>query len=387
MINASPSPGSGRLDRLELKPVPDLDQRLGQLVLQDKSGMVGGKGDAHGRSLGDAAEIRYPDASHFASAGAKAAVMRNPLTTDLRPLFAKLPADFRLTVADVGSIGGLHKRWSSLAPHLVTINFDPLEPKESSSQERYFPYLVGDREGTATLKVTRRETMSSTLNPDRAFFGPFWHKPGHVEVVKEIEAPMARLDPLLANEGLVPDAIKIDVQGGEAAVLAGAPETLRKSIILAEIECSFAARYEDQESFDQVMARMRDLGFALLDLRRLKRYRYRNEAGVEDPSLGLGMRAGRLAFCDAIFVLEPDALWRRIEAGGGANGPHAALKAMVLLLTYGKADLAATMFERGADTMLAVTRDAFAHFFGSLKGDGGWRQRLHHRLDLWARRV
>lgn len=313
--------------------------------------------------------------------------MINPFATDLRPLFAALPADFRVTVADVGSIGGLHKRWAALGPHLMTINFDPLEPKANTLSERYFPYLLGDREGSATLKVTRRGTMSSTLPPDAGFFAPFWHKPSHIEIVREIEAPMTRLDPLLQREGLVPDAIKIDVQGGEAAVLSGAADTMRNSIILAEIECSLAARYEGQESFDQIMARMREAGFALLDLRRLKRYRYRNDAGVEDPSLGLGMRSGRLAFCDAIFVVEPDLLWRRIEAGGGANGPYAALKAIALLLTYGKADLASATFDRAADSVPTAARDAIAKFLGRLKGNGGWKQRLHLRLDLWSRQV
>lgn len=313
--------------------------------------------------------------------------MRNPFATDLRPLFASFPDDFRLTVADIGSIGGLHRRWGDISPQLVTINFDPLEPKQSSASEIYFPYLVGDREGPATLKVTRRETMSSTLSPDTRFFTAFWHKPGHVEIVREIEAPMTRLDPLLVREGLVPDAIKIDVQGGEAAILSGAEETMRRSIILAEIECSFAARYEGQETFDQIVARMRALGFALLDVRRLKRYRYRNSAGVEDPSLGRGMRAGRLGFCDAIFVLEPDALWRRIEQGCKANGPYAALKAIALLLTYGKADLAAATFDVAGDAIPEQARNAFVRLFASLKGDGGWKQRLHHRLDLWARRV
>jgi len=314
------------------------------------------------------------------------AMLKLPIT-DLHPVFAELPADFRLTVADIGSIGGLHKRWAELASHLVTINFDPLEPRDSSDAERYFPFLVGDREGPASLKVTRRETMSSTLNPDRGFFAHFWNKPDHVEVAKEIKAPMTRLDPLLKREGIVLDAIKIDVQGGEAAVISGSEQTLRSSIILAEIECSFAARYEGQETFDQIMARMRNLGFALLDVRRLKRYRYRNQTGIDDASLGRGMRAGRLGFCDAIFLVEPDELWRRIAAGGGINGPHLALKAMVLLLTYGKADLAAATFDLGADALPPAARDSFRRFFKSLRGDGGWVQRLHHRFDRWSKRV
>lgn len=313
--------------------------------------------------------------------------MKNPFAVSLRPLVSALPADFRLIVADIGSIGGLHRRWAGIADRLLTINFDPLDPRESTESSRFYPYLVGDKDGTAILHITRRTTMSSTLLPAGRFFAPFWDKPSHVEVVEEIEAPMTRLDPLLARESLSPDAIKIDVQGGEAAVLSGATETLRSSTLLAEIECSLTGRYEGQETFDQIVARMRGLGFALLDLRRLKRYRYRNEAGVRDPSLGRGMRAGRLAFCDAIFALEPDLLWQRIERGGEANGPHVALKAMLLFLIYGKADLAAAVFDRGANSIPIETREASERFFNRLKGDGSWRQRLHHRVDRWARRV
>lgn len=307
--------------------------------------------------------------------------------TKLAPLFAQLPKTFRLTVADVGSIGGLHKRWAELAPHLISINFDPLEIRETVEAERCFRFLIGDQEGSAKLMITRRESMSSMLRPDVNFYAPFWDKSDHVEVTKEIEASMTRLDPLMEREGIVLDAIKVDVQGGEAAVISGAEQTLRNSVILAEIECSFAARYKGQETFDQVMARMRNLGFALLDVRRLKRYRYRNKAGVNDASLGRGMRAGRLGFCDAIFLVEPDDLWKRIAAGGGANGPDLALKSIVLLLTYGKADLAAATFDHGADAIPALTRDVFHRFFKSLKGDGGWVQRLHHRIDRWSHRV
>lgn len=313
--------------------------------------------------------------------------MRHWNKVDLRPLFAALPDDFCLTIADVGSIGGLHSRWRRLGDRLLTINFDPLDPRPSSESVRCYPYLLGDREGMATLNVTRRPSMSSTLMPDRRFFAAFWDKPAHTEVVETIEAPMTSLDTLIEREQLTPDAIKIDIQGGEAAVLAGGTETLRRSVLLAEIECSFAARYEGQETFDQIMMRMRNLGFALLDLRRLKRYRYQNSLAVHDPSLGRGMRAGRLAFCDSIFMLEPGLLWARIERGGDANGAYAALKAMVLFLTYGKPDLAAAVFDRGAGGMPPAARDACAAFFRPLKNDGGWRQRLHHRVDRWVQKV
>ena len=313
--------------------------------------------------------------------------MRKWNKVKLQPLFAAFPADFRLVVADIGSVGGLHHRWKGISDRLVTINFDPLDPRESTDSSRCYPYLIGDREGQAALHITSRPSMSSTLLPARQFFAPFWEKPSHIRIERTIEAPMTRLDPLLAREGISPDAIKIDVQGGEAGVIAGALETFRSSVLLAEIECSFAARYEGQDSFDQIIARMRELGFALLDVRRLKRYLYENAAGVRNPSLGRGMRAGRLGFCDAIFALEPEHLWQRIERGGDANGPHAGLKAIALFLIYGKADLAAATFDHVAGDLSPETRQACLEFFTRFKGDGGWRQRLHFRLDQWSREV
>jgi FkbM family methyltransferase len=306
--------------------------------------------------------------------------------TKLSKLFATFPADFNLTIVDVGSIGGLHRRWKPLRAHLTTLNFDPLDSDRGSERERFFPLLLGAADGQASLLVTRRGSMSSTLPPNRDFYSPFWSKPDDIEVVKTLSARSTTLDALAEAEGLWPDALKIDVQGGEGAVLQGSAQALDRSVLLAEVECSFAERYEGQKTIDQVMQFMRERGFALLDLRRLKRYRYRNVHQVADASLGRGMRAGRLAFCDAIFVLEPDRLWNRMSAAGDKSG-EIGLRMIALTLAYGKPDLAAAVFDRLADALPQNTRDALDDFFSSLAGDGGWVQQLHYDFDAWAQRV
>jgi FkbM family methyltransferase len=306
--------------------------------------------------------------------------------TKLDGLFARLPKTFDLVVADVGSIGGLHRRWKPLKPHLTTLNFDPLDIERGSKKDRFFPLLLGAADGEASLLITRRGSMSSTLVPNRDFYGAFWNKPEDVEICDRIPAKVTSLDALAQAEGLWPDALKIDVQGGEGAVLEGATEALERSVLLAEIECSFAERYEGQKTIDQVMQFMRHRGFALLDLRRLKRYRYRNGHGIDEVSLGRGMRPGRLAFCDAIFVLEPDRLWSRI-AGAGNRGGAIGLKAIALMLTYGKADLAAAIFDRVSDLLEPDVRAALDGFFSRIAGGGGWVQQLHHDFDRWAQRV
>ena len=284
--------------------------------------------------------------------------------TKLDGLFARLPKTFDLVVADVGSIGGLHRRWKPLKPHLTTLNFDPLDIERGSKKDRFFPLLLGAADGEASLLVTRRGSMSSTLVPNRDFYGAFWNKPEDVEICDRIPAKVTSLDALAQAEGLWPDALKIDVQGGEGAVLEGATEALERSVLLAEIECSFAERYEGQKTIDQVMQFMRHRGFALLDLRRLKRYRYRNGHGIDEVSLGRGMRPGRLAFCDAI-----------------------GLKAVALMLTYGKADLAAAIFDRVSDLLEPDVRAALDGFFSRIAGGGGWVQQLHHDFDRWSQRV
>jgi FkbM family methyltransferase len=397
-----------------------LPQPSDKLVLEVHSGMVGGEGDAHGEPLGHASEIRQPVAltciepvslkqAVSDDAGWETPEMRQrrlglslralylvarqslipgkklPITS-LGGVFAALPADFRLVVADIGSIGGLHRRWRSLAPHLITINFDPLDKRLGTERELIFHALAGAHAGSATLKVTRRASMSSTLDPKREFYQPFWNKATDVEVTETVDAPVMTLDEIASDKGLTPDALKIDVQGGEAGVLDGAADVLARSVLLAEIECSFAERYEGQQTFDQIMARMRHAGFALLDVRRLKRYRYRNQRSVDDPSLGRGMRAGRLAFCDAIFVLEPELLWQRIESGA-ADGANLGLKAIVLSLVYGKADLAAATFDKVRDRLPPATSQAFEAFFRSLSGEGNSAVLLHNVFDRWSQRV
>lgn len=298
----------------------------------------------------------------------------------LRQPARSLPDDFRICIVDAGSVGGLHRRWHQLRPWLDRIGFDPLD--ERGEDPNIFKSLLGDREGEATLHITRRETMSSTLPPDKAFFAPFWKKPEHVEIVDRLTAPMARLDDLLEGRPRQPQAIKIDVQGGEMAILRGAERILAESLIIAEVECSFAARYEGQAVIEEVMAFMRERGFIPAAIGRIKNYRYRNAHGVDDASLGGGIRAGRLGFCDLVFLRDPETLWQRIE-----DGRDDALAAIFLLLVYGKADVAAATFERAAPSIPDRTRSALDRFFRSLKGNGGLRQRLHWAIDQLSRGV
>jgi FkbM family methyltransferase len=82
--------------------------------------------------------------------------------------------------------------------------------------------------------------------------------------VREVET--ARLDTLVARETLpAPDLVKIDVQGVELEVLAGAPETLRGAAALI-VEVSFVDYNKGGPLAAQVIAAVDRLGFRCADL-------------------------------------------------------------------------------------------------------------------------
>jgi FkbM family methyltransferase len=301
----------------------------------------------------------------------------------LSDLSRRLPADFEIVLADIGSAGGLHKRWRPVREHVAAVLFDPLDQSTGRGRDRYIPVAVAGEKGRAVLHVTRRVSMTSALVPNAPLLKRFWDKSEHTEIERSFEVPTDTLDNIAAAHRLVLDALKIDVQGGEYDILTGARAAL-KSVILAEIECSFLERYVGIRTLDAVVALMRENGFDLIDVSRLKRYRYRNSFGVINPGLGHGDRAGRLAFCDAIFLPSEERLLQRLALEGG----RFAEKAIMALLVYGKADIAAFLVDAAGETLDPDYRKAATRLLGGLKGRRRFdRSGLHRALDYLARRV
>jgi FkbM family methyltransferase len=299
-------------------------------------------------------------------------------------LVRSLPADFQIVLADIGSAGGLHKRWKPIRDHVTAILFDPLDESTGSGRDRYFPVAIADAKGEATLHVTKRISMTSTLLPNVRLLSRFWDKPDHTSIVATQQIPTDTLDNIMAANRIKLDAIKIDVQGGEHAILRGAANCLSNDLFFVEAESSFLERYSGLRIFQDVVALMADHEFDLIDVSRIKRYRYANNFGIVNPGLGLGDRAGRLAFCDAIFMLRDETLLARIRSGDDAN---LALKAIMVLLTYGKADIAAWLFDAASDRVPPAVCDQLARYFRNLGGRHFGRKGLHKALDYLARKV
>ena len=281
-------------------------------------------------------------------------------------LIAALGDDFVLTVVDVGSAGGLHKRWRPFQPVLSAVLFEPREGGLVSGslgrgQSRTYPVALGDKAGEVDLYITQLANMSSFLKPDAEVFGRYRKKGADAKVVATEKVPVDRFDTLAKADGIRPDVLKVDTQGSEMLVLKGAEQSLASALV-AEIEVSFFRRYAGQPVFAEIETWMNERGFELIELHKLKRYRAANSLGLRQPVLGGAQRSGRVAYGDAIFMRSPDAILAAARKDGGAS----VMKAMVALLAYGKADHAAALLDAGKD-MLGDRHEAVRKALGGMK--------------------
>lgn len=292
-----------------------------------------------------------------------------------RRLIAALPRDFVLTLVDVGSAGGLHPRWNPFRPIISSVLFDPREPAPGGAFgrgcSRTYPFALGERSGNATLHLTGLPNMSSFLEPDPASFAAFGRKIDDSAVVATEQVPLEPLDALARADGFRPAVLKIDTQGSELQVLAGAEEVLG-SVILAEIEVSFFRRYKAQPLFADIERHQAERGFELIDLIGLKRYRAANSLRLRDMGTGGGQRSGRLAYANAIFLRNEDSILEAAISDGGA----ALLSAVIALLAYRKPDIAARLLDLGMGSLGSsgpAVRDAVVALCRSQRLGLAWR--------------
>ena len=172
------------------------------------------------------------------------------------------------TAVDVGANEG---RWSSgvlrLTRPVRLIAVEPSPQLLPSLRSTLAPFdnavvvaaAVGATPGETTFNVTAHSHSASVLPPrtgemDRIYgFG--------YEVVEQVTVPMTTLDELTADLAEV-SLLKIDVQGFESAVLAGATAALTKTRWLL-IEVNFRSHYEGDLLFPELHERLAAAGFRL----------------------------------------------------------------------------------------------------------------------------
>lgn len=145
-------------------------------------------------------------------------------------VFAALAASFApgLILWDIGANFGLHAMSAAVREPALQIHaFEPnpamfarleANARRNGTAIRCRPLALGDHDGTATLHINDRG------NPGMTTMTP-WAEAGYDA---QVEVRLARADTLIATGEIpAPNLIKLDVEGAEAAVLAGFGERLR----------------------------------------------------------------------------------------------------------------------------------------------------------------
>ena len=181
--------------------------------------------------------------------------------------FSDLLAPGRLTeVVDVGAnpIDGDPHYASMLAAGLCRVTgFEPQEEallalqQAKGPNEHYLPYAVGDG-GAHTLNICVASGMTSLLEPDPATLGLFDYLRPLGEVTRRVPVQTRRLDDIAEIRQL--DFLKIDVQGGELAVIQGGAVKLSQAVAV-QTEVSFVTLYRNQPGLGDIDLEMRRQGF------------------------------------------------------------------------------------------------------------------------------
>jgi FkbM family methyltransferase len=116
---------------------------------------------------------------------------------------------------------------------------------------------LSDRTGDGLLYVNSHRHSSSMLPLAEAHKEAF----PKASVIARVKTAVSTLDCEFADQPLRrPALLKIDVQGGEAAVIRGASATL-KQVDYVVVETSFRPMYEGEAPFDSIRCLMEQSGF------------------------------------------------------------------------------------------------------------------------------
>lgn len=179
---------------------------------------------------------------------------------------AKLAGVQPRTVVDVGANIG---QFAVASKHLFhDARIFPIEPDARIAErlrknvgmsvaENVRVTAVGDNQGTATFHVNRDSQVSSLLplGEDRIESFP------DSRVVEEITVPVTTLNDLFGGVELAePILLKIDVQGFEDRVIAGASLFLKR-VRWVLMEVSFSKLYEGERDFETIVDLLKGHGF------------------------------------------------------------------------------------------------------------------------------
>jgi FkbM family methyltransferase len=240
-----------------------------------------------------------------------------------------------IALLDVGASGGIIPRWH---PYRESIAFIGIEPDErsipgllGSPDARVFrsyeiiPAAAWSSSGPLGISFTRKPMCSSHFTPNLPFLSRF-PDAARFDVVGSTEIECRTVDDLLASTSKQVDFVKLDLEGGELAVLEGAAGTLETCIGL-HVEVCFQALRQSQPLFGDIAQFLHQRGLEFMDFVSLFRWERDSLTG-----------AGQAIFADALFLRGPESLMAL--ANGEFLTARRARVYLAILAIYERYDLA-----------------------------------------------
>ncbi len=172
-------------------------------------------------------------------------------------------------LVDVGAAGGLFWKWEILSRMGVVkgIGFEPDADECRASQALYphnifLPIAIAGKSGKTKLRIARNAPCTSLLLPDLEEMRR-WPIRACFETIRTIEIEAVTLKKALKDAGIEKiDFLKVDVQGAENQILAGAGEYLDQ-LIGIELETHMVALYKTETVFTDLTKTLRKSNFRL----------------------------------------------------------------------------------------------------------------------------
>jgi FkbM family methyltransferase len=200
------------------------------------------------------------------------------------------------TVFDVGVGHGTPWLYEAF-PDSKLVLFEPLsvfgsdlEALSRQHKAEAHRIALGSTPGVAPLNVNVDHPTSSSLLRLNSAFAHFAAKVQREHRFRQENVTVDTLDHL--NRYEPPYVLKLDVEGSERDVLAGATETLRRTDFLL-LEISVMRRLISEPSFAEMIEFVDECGFELFDI----------------PSLSQTQGTAQLIYLDAAFVPKHSSLW------------------------------------------------------------------------------
>jgi FkbM family methyltransferase len=205
----------------------------------------------------------------------------------------------KLTVFDIGARAGMHPRWNNLPIQAIGFEADTVECARlnaAGGPVRFLPYALGSADNQpATLNITSGIGCSSLYEPNQTLLAPYWHR-RYWQIERKVPVTLTKLDTVCERDNILPDVMKIDIQGGELDALKGGVKSLG-NVMALELEVAFSETYTGQALFAEIDIFLREHGFSLVKLRTESWRR-----GEEVPKSPYG---ATVLYGDALYLHEP----------------------------------------------------------------------------------